>query len=1469
MNNKNSENMVGDKMYKLLVFRNKKVKEYALVKTIKILEHKIYEENLEVFIKKGENVEQIIPYKHYNLEEQTTCIVVKEDVKSFERQEKIWIGDKDCHVVLNEKPYRIYIEGNICYLENDSDTPCYLNGHLLERERFELQEGDMIFIDNIKFIFFQDTIEIEGDKEFYTTSLIQKQSKDYYFAGFPSYRRSPRVIKVIKSEKVDIMQPPAKANMQKGSLMQMIIPPLTMTAVTVGTSIVMKRGNFIFATIAMTAVTLIFSVVKFFKEQRENKKKNKKRIQVYRNYLLNIRKKLKLLRQGEKETLSYQYPTLKEIESMIQQYSTRIYERTALDDDFLTINLGMTKGISSIKVDYKKQEMETEEEELASEGKQVYDDFNQTSTLPVIVDLKKAHLGLVGGKAHIHEQLKIILSQITFFQSYHDVEVIFIHNQEYSDEFKYMRWYPHMRIHAINAFGRIYNDRTRDQILGSVLQILKDRKAKLEENKQETKFLPHFVFIIDDPKIIVNHAVMEYFQGKTEDLAMSIIYTTDQKGNLPEYMHTIAIYENSQKGILLLNEGKMVDTKFVLPHIENVDLECMARDLAVLKHEKGMVSQIPESINFFEMFGVRNPEDFDAPKRWRENESHKSLGVPLGVRAKDDYVELNLHEKAHGPHGLVAGTTGSGKSEIVQSYILSLAVNFHPYEVGFLLIDYKGGGMAGLFQNLPHLLGTITNLDGSESIRAMISIKSELARRQKIFSDNNVNHINGYSKLFKLGKVEEPLPHLFLISDEFAELKKEQPDFMKELVSAARIGRSLGIHLILATQKPSGVVDDQIWTNSKFKLCLKVQNEADSKEMLKTPDAANITQAGRSYLQVGNNEIYELFQSAWSGATYQEEEKEEVVDDRVYLVNAIGQGEVVNGDLSGGEESNKIKATQLDVTVDYLQNVFEDMKAPKVRKPWLPSLPLRIKSPYMDEIIDVSTRKEHDITVSLGLVDIPEEQKQMDYKYDFISQGHLLYVASSGFGKSVFLGTVISGLAVKNSVKNLNIFIMDMGNNALIPFQALPQVADYITMDDDEKIQKFVTLMEQEIKTRKQQLAKAMVQNFDVYNQSMKEKLKAIIICVDNFDVIKEFGYGMEEFYQKLSRDGASLGIYMVITATRANAVKTSTLNNFKSKIGGFNFEENEVRALVGRSDYKLPELKGRAMVKFENVNVMQLYTPVMFESDIEYSEKIKELVSKIADMCKEERAVGVPVLPEIVEYSELSKYPKYKKDASKAPIGIDADSLEVQYIDLSEPLQVIVGGNQTGKTNALKLIIEAMRENTIYLSDSSDMELYSYNDYENVNYIEDNEKMQKFIEEIRVLTEERENAFLAEKQNNPTLLARLYYSALPPIYVVADLLQEFIEKIDKTGSGAHDILLKSMTVGVHFVITTEGKIRARGKLADLIKEAKMGLVLGDMKEQTVFGYLRVKEDNRQVDIGYLMNKGESIKIKIPKYRKM
>ena len=266
---------------------------------------------------------------------------------------------------------------------------------------------------------------------------------------------------------------------------------------------------------------------------------------------------------------------------------------------------------------------------------------------------------------------------------------------------------------------------------------------------------------------------------------------------------------------------------------------------------------LPTSLGFLEMYQVGKIEQLNSLERWKKNNPILTLAAPLGIGNNGELVNLDLHEKYHGPHGLIAGMTGSGKSEFIITYILSMAVNYHPDDVQFVLIDYKGGGLAGAFENrekgisIPHLAGTITNLDVSEMNRTLVSIESELKRRQMKFNEardllgESTVDIYKYQKYYKEGLLKEPIPHLFIISDEFAELKSQQPEFLNELVSTARIGRSLGVHLILATQKPSGVVDDQIWSNTKFRVCLKVQDKSDSVDMIKCPDAAYLKKTGR------------------------------------------------------------------------------------------------------------------------------------------------------------------------------------------------------------------------------------------------------------------------------------------------------------------------------------------------------------------------------------------------------------------------------------------------------------------------------------------------------------------------------------------------------------------------------------------------------------------------------------------------
>lgn len=1393
-------------------------------------------------------------------------------IQCFQRKEELWIGNRTTcgylDICIPEMEAQIHIYKNTLVIKMEAEEEFILwNGQKLQKEEIGIIDGDTLEVKGLELTFLSEHIEIVGDTSLYETNLLLVAGKQEHFEGFPYYKRSPRVIYRIKSEDIEIKEPPAKKEMSKGSIAQMVVPSLCMLAFTIAMGVILKRGPYVYMTAGMTIITMIFSLQRFITERKDLKVKNEQREKTYEEYLLKNHSRIRKLRKEERKALDYQNPTLEELEVMVRDYNSRIYERSHLDDDFLSVCLGYYRGASQIKVSFAEKELNTVKDPLIEKAKEIPEEYAEIERIPVDIDLKKAHLGLVGSKANVHEQLKYMLAQLTFFQSYHDLQIVFLHNQEYVKEFSYVRWYPHLRIQSINVIAEVSNDQIRDQVLGSIQQILKERKLKLEEEKKETMFLPHLLFIIDEPKLILNHAIMEYLQSKQADLGFTIIYTTDQKANLPENIKTVCILQNSQDGLLLLEEGERKNRSFEIQHTGDVSLEWMARDLASLVHEQGISSKIPESITFFEMYQVEHPEELRIEERWKKNESHKSLAVPLGVRAEEDYVELNLHEKAHGPHGLVAGTTGSGKSEIVQSYILSLAVNFHPHEVGFLLIDYKGGGMANLFEKLPHLLGTITNLDKAESMRAMASIKSELARRQRIFGECGVNHINGYNKLFKLGKVEEPLPHLFLISDEFAELKKEQPDFMSELVSAARIGRSLGIHLILATQKPSGVVDDQIWTNSKFKLCLKVQNAGDSKEMLHTPDAANITQAGRAYLQVGNNEIYELFQSAWSGASYGGERKEEQEDDRVYLVNSLGQGKAINKDFSKGTvSSNQIKATQLDVVVEHIREVYDFQRPKEVKKTWLPSLNRQIVSPNTKKIENSADFATLSLSVGIGVVDIPEEQRQEEYCLDFIKDGHFLYMASSGYGKSMLLTNIIVGLCVKNSVRNFNSYILDLGNNALITLKSLPHVADYMSIDEEEKINKFQKLILDEIAARKKKLAQAMVQNFLLYNEMQPEPLKGILIAVDNYDAISELGDQMLAFIQKVARDGMSLGIYLAVTMTRDNVMRSAVKSNFKKKMAGFNFEPTEINSFLGRSSIELPEtIKGRALAKIDNINLLQLYTPVGFKQEIEYIQNLKKLIGEICKSSTEEKAKGIPVLPESLSYMDLIKYQDYRWSPALVPMGLDTETLDIVYLDAEGQPGLIIGESGMGRTNQLRSAMKHVENNKVYLFDSKKRDLYNYAQKQNVIYSDNAATALRNLEQLEEELEIRKEGYEEAKIDDISLRIQDYAKTIPPCYIVIDVIQEFFEILaEQKQESRLDCIEKAIGLGCYVIVTSDAGIfrDQRNKLLMRLKGLKEGIVVGNIKQQSIFSSVGVRENNTRPDIGYYFKSGKNGKIK-------
>ena len=574
-------------------------------------------------------------------------------------------------------------------------------------------------------------------------------------------------------------------------------------------------------------------------------------------------------------------------------------------------------------------------------------------------------------------------------------------------------------------------------------------------------------------------------------------------------------------------------------------------------------------------------------------------------------------------------------------------------------------------------MGTITNLDGAQSMRALASINAEIHRRERLFGEFEVNHINQYQKKFKNGEATEPLPHLFLISDEFAELKVNQPDFIKELVSIARVGRSLGVHLILATQKPSGVVDDQIWSNSRFKIALKVADRSDSNEMLHTPDAAEITQTGRAYLQVGNNEVYELFQSAWSGADYQPDKDDMGIEDHtIYLINELGQYEILNEDLSGLEDVDEIKEvpTELDAIVHHIQLLCEEQEIPPVPQPWLPPLKERITLDELEEVQPtVAWAQEKPLSVLLGMADIPQAQKQEAVSINLSKDGHILLYGSPGTGKTTFLQTAGMDLARKFSPKALTMYLMDFGTNGLAPLSKLPQVADTMLLDQTEKISKFVRIMERELNRRKKLLADYGVGTLDLYRQASGQEEPAIVILLDSYEAFKEEAYEAELFklLVRISREGLSIGVHLLVTAGRQTNLRAQLYSNFKHQLSLPQNEAGEVRAIVGSTPLAMTmeDIKGRALMKREEVDVIQLALPVYGSNDTQVLNNLRQEVASLQEAWTGQRPSAIPMVPEELTMEEFLNLPGVQEaiENDQIPIGLELEMVGSINISLSK----------------------------------------------------------------------------------------------------------------------------------------------------------------------------------------------------------
>ena len=1203
--------------------------------------------------------------------------------------------------------------GALSVTDLDSANGTFVNGRRVLSQALVL--GDVIVIDGLVVVLGRGFIAVNNPDGLVTCDqavLVPMERQPIEpdtgetEEGTPSvlFHRSPRTKIDIVPLQMKIDPPPAPDNSDDMPVMMLVGPALTMglSSLMMGAFAVTQAmrpngGGYMSAmptalmSLTMVGGMVLWPVLSRRYERKMRVKHELERTQKYGEYLEATSEVLDTECAAQSAIVRENFVTVSACIERIRNRDRDLWERVPSHSDFATVRLGIGSIPMVADIPSPERRFTVEEDDLAERMYAIFESPRMLTDVPVSLSLRDQPIvGITGDRARAMRIVEAMVIQLAALHSYDELKMVFVYGERESDRWDFARWMPHVK----SDDGRtrfVAGSSAEAKELSVYLEREMALREQLGPDANVVGAFPHVVIFALDREIAsrveaINRIVRKGTRGFT------VVTAYDELQFLPKECRAVVdIGDECCVYDPLDTTGRRIG--FEQDQFEDARLEEIARVLANTKVETGSAKKVlPDTITFLDLFGVGRIEHLNALVRWEENNPVLSLEAPVGVDTNGEVFKLDIHEKYHGPHGLIAGMTGSGKSEFIMTYILSLALNYHPDEVSFVLIDYKGGGMANAFANLPHVAGTITNLDGAAVNRSLISLQSELKRRQAVFNEasertgtSNID-IYKYQKMFRDGEVTEPLPHLLVISDEFAELKSQQPDFMTQLVSAARIGRSLGVHLILATQKPAGVVDDQIWSNSRFRVCLKVQENADSMEVIKRPDAASLSNVGRYYVQVGFNELFELGQSAWSGAPYYPTDfPSSGYDDSVVLLSRLGQPlkqarpQVIQ---IGGRAARK----QLDEVTAYIERLAAGEGA-RSKALWLEPIPGRI---YLNEVAE-----RHDLHMDpfvldplVGEYDDPANQRQLPMRVSFSEDGNVILYGAAGSGKTTFLTTMLFSLMASRTPDHLHIYVLDFGAETLRAFQSAPHVGEVVFSHEVDKVENLFTMLKDEVSRRKRILSESGG-DFEDYRSESGQPLPAILVAIHNYSAFSEMFEEQEDVLSFLSREGTKYGIYFIATSAVTSAIRYRIQQNFKQMILLQMNDSTEYGGVLGNTEGVVPsKLAGRGVFRAGSVYEFQTaLVPMGKETELAF---VRRACSTLSSGWDGERAPRIPILPDCVTPSYFAEEIRASKQGV-IPVGVDKRSLLTVRYDFAANLVSLVLSRDDESVNVVTGLAEAL----------------------------------------------------------------------------------------------------------------------------------------------------------------------------------
>jgi DNA segregation ATPase FtsK/SpoIIIE, S-DNA-T family len=1307
----------------------------------------------------------------------------------------------------------------------------------------------------------------------------------------------------LPDNEVQISPPPIFQSSQSGAAawLQSLIP-LIIGSLSSLVLFVVSRDNpvIIYAMVGVLLLSAGLTVAMRLWMQRSFKKEKHQQYNTYREYLAKQSDELRLLAAKQRQVSRHLYPDSEQIAEIVTQ-RTWLWERRAEDFDFLDVRIGtaLKPLCCPVQLNMGTDPMARTKYDpgLLAEAEGLVNTYKQLGNEPFAISLRNIGvLSIIGPYTATRSLTRVILCQISAFQAPEDVSIMIFAPGSALQEWSWLKWLPHARrlrqvkmekyqvAEPLCLIADTLED-YRNLLTNQIMPELARRRETTEDKQQGTEPVvrPHFILIFDGftQRLMAQMPELDDIFRHASRLGVTIICLVQDHTTEPS---------NRQTRITISPDGrlKFEQTIFGGHYVDNITAdtcsvytcERIARGQAPLTlADKGNVLDLSQDVRLFELLGIRSADAISVPETWKPRTRKDILNIPIGSRPNGEALFLDLKESAErgmGPHGLIIGTTGSGKSELLRTIVTSLAITHDPETVNLVLVDFKGGASFAELAALPHVAGVITNLQDDLTLidRIYASLLGERTRRERILHETGkLDNIREYHIKRQNNPSMPPLPHLIIIVDEFAQLIINRPEFLDLFITIGQVGRSLGLHLLLATQRLDEGRLKGLESYLHYRICLRTFNKAESTTVIGNPNAYYLPSLpGVGYIKTGSADS-ELFKTALITSPYLPERKHRSPIAFIREFTSTGQLMPISTTYGLSTESfvtskNEVDvlSTEMDVVVKRLTQGAAKAGLPRVHQVWLPPLPRNLR---LDAVLDRCGRNYLDgsawhkeppfgvLHIPVGLIDKPFEQAQVPLLLDFSGAGgHLAIVGAPQSGKSTLLRTIIASFMVTHSPRDVQFYCIDLGGSSLRIFQHAPHVGDICSDSkrEGEKIRRMVRQMRKIIEDRAFQFREWHVDTMTMYRQRRLEGEFAAEPFGDVFLVIDNLGQLLRDFDQldaditEIIANGLNYGVHVILATSRRAEIRPKVSDNIGTNMELYLNDPSE--SLFGKAmAMTIPSgVPGRGLFKDKQQEKLQFQTalPWINSRNTTVPQSMEALVQRTRNVWKGNAALPIRLLPARAGWSDI---PPVSSWLSGVPIGLDEFRLDPVYIDLTtaDPHFLIFGDMECGKTTLLRTWITGLRKR--YAPTNARAVIVDYR--KNLLDLAEGEHLfayactQQMVKDcVDKLKKELEQripsgaAFSLEQLRKPQQWTGPHY------FVFVDDYEAVVGAAGSPIAPLLDLLLNARDVGLHLILARRAGGASRAAFEPVVQRLKEmsspGLIMsGDPQEGALLGTQR------------------------------